>query len=72
LLRRLEEIPFLAAHRRKGPAMDRAGTQRREGGEVLGRPVPFMFGEAISGILAIQLDHEPVTGDLGDDTGGGD
>ena len=34
--------------------------------------IAFVLGESISGILAIQLDHNPISGDFGQHAGGGD
>ena len=48
-----------------------ARTERGEGGAVLGGAVADVFFKAVTGILLGEVDHILVTGDFGDDGGGG-
>src|SRR5207249_6271551 len=56
---------------REAATMDRTRPKRLDGGEVLGCGVTFVPGEAVAGILAVQLNHFPVASDFGQDTGCG-
>jgi hypothetical protein len=51
----------------EGVAMDGAGAEFLDGGEVGCGAVAFVLGEAVAGVLGIVLEHEPVPGDFGDD-----
>ena len=46
--------------------MERAGAQALQSLQVLRGAVPFVLSQAIAGELAIQFNHEVVSGDLGD------
>ena len=39
---------------------------------MLGRPIALVLGKAIARTLPVEIDHDPVAGDLGDDGGRGD
>ncbi len=56
----------------EGAAVERAGAVFGEGAAVLGGCVAFVGGESVDGVQEVELAHEGVAVDLGDDGGGGD
>lgn len=62
---------FAIPYRREGSAVGGAGSVVLEGFEVQAGAVAFVAGEAVDGILLVERLHEAVSGDLGDDAGGG-
>jgi hypothetical protein len=56
----------------EGAAVDGAGSESLEGAEVIGSAVAFVLGEAVAGVELVELEHETVACDLGEDTGGCD
>ena len=57
---------------REGAAVERAGAEFAEGAAMLGRGVALVRGEAVAGVDGVELAHQAVAVDLGDDGGGGD
>ena len=51
--------------------MDRAGAQRLNGGQVLGRAVAFVLGKTVAGIEPVKLAHEAVARHLRQDARAG-
>lgn len=70
--RDLEQGELGVADRREAGAVQGARAELGEGFEVLGRAVSFVTGESIVWVLPVEVLHELVAGDLGEDTGGGD
>src|SRR5437870_11846661 len=62
-----EQLALAAYHAGERAPVDRAGPVPVERGEVLGRRVALVAGEAVRGELAIGLEHDPVARDLRDD-----
>jgi len=52
--------------------MERGGAEKVEGAAVLRGSVSLVRGEAVAGMLGIELADEAVSMDLGDDGCGGD
>ena len=57
---------------REGTAVDRARTVLREGGEMFGCAVAFVLGEIVLRVLRVELQHQSVPRDFGNNAGGGD
>ena len=58
--------------RRETAAMDRSGTTFLDCGVMLRRGISFVLGKAVTRVKLVQLPHDVVAGDLGQDTGRGD
>ena len=52
--------------------MGGAGAVFVKGFEVGAGSIAFMLGETVLGVLLIEVDHDAVAGDFGEDAGGGD
>ena len=59
------------AERSEAAAVDRAGAQRLNGGQVLGRPVALVLGKTVAGIEPVKLAHEAVARHLRQDARAG-
>src|SRR5439155_27190856 len=53
--------------RGEGQPVDRRGPEGAQPGPMLRRRVALVAGEVVAGVLAVELDHEPVPEDLRDD-----
>jgi hypothetical protein len=66
-----KQIQLRRRHSVEREAVQGARAEGTKGGTVLGGRVPHMIGESVAGVPWIELGHESVTRDLGDDRGRG-